>query len=172
MKKRLILSAITLSAFLFSACSSSSSSDKSLAEECEAGVSEKCLESAIWNMNAFYTPEGAIYRQLSNPTTLTFEKSGEFEIKYSTDPKIQNDGNGILGAEDIGTWTLNGSTLTLNFTVGTETHELPITTNATVTTTPTGEIQLNLGGIFVHNLAFSKNEAAYLTEIFTGIEKP
>ena len=175
MKKSFVVVGLLASALAFTACSSSSSSSsKSLADACAAGISEECLTSGVWNMNAFYTQnEAGAYEaavSLSSPTKLVFSDTGTFELTYSTDPDIQSEGTELLGAAESGTWTLVGNVLTMNVVFGTDTFDKPIVANATVTATALGGFQLNLGGVVIHKGAFPAKKTAGIFEIFDGVD--
>lgn len=170
MKKLIgLASALSLAAFL-TACSSSSSSDASLAEECSSGLSANCLTAAAsWNLNATYSDtNGTVMSNLSSPTTIIFKKDG-FNVTYSMDPKVDGD-NLLKGETDDGTWTLENGSLTLQF------NKVSNTTNGgstkvlspIVKTLPDGSVGLVLG---LNTAALHTTAANPFIEIYTGIEK-
>ncbi len=167
MKKTFAILGAALSLSLF-ACSSSSSGP-SLAEKCEKGVTENCLEGATWNMNAFYNSEDGVtftvYHALSSPTSIVFNEDKTFNLTYSSDVAINSD-NACLGGEENGNWSLNGSSLTMNFTFGC----LLGSNGTTVSLTPAvltldGQTSLNIGVNKIHTTGVPGYE------IFTGVEK-
>ena len=169
------ISFAVLSAGLFASCSSSSSGGgKSLAEKCAGGVTDECLESATWSMDAFYlTSDGVTFtvaHKLSTPTTIEFKsdkKDGKtFELKYSSDAAINGNNDG-LGGEESGSWSIEGNVLTMNFKFGdilgsnfeTVQTALPLVALDSATTA------INFGANSIHKTGFPGYE------IFTGIEK-
>ena len=157
MKKSCILVGIALAGMLVSACSSSSSSEASLAEKCASGLTEECLEGATWNLNGlYYQKEDGSYQlathAFSSPSILVFKSSKkegkQFSLTYSTDPSIE----GVQGGEDSGSWSVENGILRLQFaSFGT----LDAATS------------LNLGGKILHKAVIAESGI----EIFTAVEK-
>lgn len=170
MKKLIgIASALSLAALL-AACSSSSSSEASLAEECSNGVSANCLTAAAsWNLNALYQDDlGQVMASLTSPTSIVFKKDG-FNVTYSMDPKVDGD-NLLKGETDDGTWTFENGKLTLQFS------HISNTTNGgstkvlspAIVTLQDGSVGLVLG---LNMAALHTTAANPFVEIYTGIEK-
>ena len=180
MKKSFVLAGMISISMFLSACSSESNSgSKSLAEKCEKGVTESCLEGATWSMNAFYTiDEGntaySVVKELksggvASPSTLTFEEDGSFTLINSRSLYLNSEGT-CLGEEEAGTWSVSGGQLTMNFTMGCMLGSM----GYSFTSTPTiidlnGSTALNLGGSYIYKDAPIAGYNLY--EVFTGVER-
>lgn len=179
MKKSFVLAGMMSLAMFLGACSSDSNSgSKSLAEKCEKGVSESCLEGATWLMNAFYTlSEDGSYVSVqdlksggvASPSTLTFEEDGSFTLINSKSLYLNSEGT-CLGEEEAGTWSVSGGQLTMNFTMGCMLGSV----GYSFTSTPSivdinGSTALNLGGSYLYKDAPIAGYVLY--EIFTGVER-
>lgn len=170
------ISFAVLSTGLFASCSSSSSSGggKSLAEKCANGITEECLESATWSMDAFYlTADGFTFtavHKLSSPTTIEFKndkKEGKtFELKYSSDPAVNGNNEG-LGGEENGVWSLEGNMLTMNFKFGDilGSNFETIQTTLFLVSLDSATTAINFGANTIQKTGFPGYE------IFTGVEK-
>lgn len=169
MKKSFVLVGIAIAGMLFSACSSSSSGEASLAEKCANGVTEECLEGATWNMNAFYNSTDGetftAYQKLSTPSTLVFNKDKTFSLTYSTDVAVNSE-NMCLGDEESGNWSLAGNALTMNFTFGCILGASSETVSTTLSLLTVDSLPaLNFGVNKIHQTGLPGYE------IFTGVEK-
>lgn len=172
MKKSCILVGIALAGMLVSACSSSSSSEASLAEKCASGLTEECLEGATWNLNGlYYQKEDGSYQlathAFSSPSILVFKSSKkegkQFSLTYSTDPSIE----GVQGGEDSGSWSMENGILRLQFaSFGTLHMDTTMQINATIGTLDAAT-SLNLGGKILHKAVIAESGI----EIFTAVEK-
>lgn len=170
-KLTLLVSALFLSAF-FTACSSSSSSEESLAEKCAEGISAKCLTGAAsWNLNALYSDNvGTVLSPLSSPTQLVFSKDS-FTVTYSLDKRIDGDNLGIGGEIDEGTWTLENGVLTLQFSNISNTPNVSqkkTFSQLSLINFPDGNVGLVLG---INTSAIHITASSPFIEIYTGIEK-
>ncbi len=115
-KKTLLL--FSLGLFSLMACSSSPTAEEKLAENCENGALDKCLEGS-WNLVGLYDRMDLSAPKVSFNPTSTFkfnaDKTFEFTLTSATTPSYVapecNYDKKNCSPTQFGTWRMDGSTL-------------------------------------------------------------
>lgn len=140
-KKTLLF--LTLSLFFLVACSSSPTAEEELADNCENGLSAKCLVGK-WQLKGLYSTSDLATPlfSYSPSSTLEINQDQSFSFSFATDPNYEAKN---CTSPQLGSWRIEGTTLYLK-PIG---DCMPITDFPFTVTL--NETTLNLNGRFFHD---------------------